>query len=55
MIYERLSETGRLDEMDDIVPIKDWSTSVTGGPRMVNIDAECGIITAETQAESKTS
>ncbi len=55
MIYDRLVETGRLDEMDDIVPLKDWSTSVTGGPRMVDIDAECGIASTKTQTESKTS
>jgi ferredoxin len=55
MIYDRLAAMGRLDEMDDIVPIKDWSVSVSGGPRMVDVDAECGIVTSKTTAENKTS
>ena len=53
MIYDRLAETGRLDEMEDIVPVKDWSVSVSGGPRMVDVDSECGIVLPKTQAESK--
>jgi hypothetical protein len=44
---------GRLDEMEEIEPVKDWSTSVSGGPRGVDIDAECGIVTDKTEAEVK--
>lgn len=55
MIYDRLAEMGRLDEMEDIVPVKDWSTGVSGGPRMVDVDAECGIVSSKTAAEGKTS
>ena len=54
MIYDRLAEMGRLDEMEEIEPVKDWSPSVSGGPRMVDIDAECGIISDKTEAEVET-
>ena len=54
LIYDRLAEMGRLDEMEEIEPVKDWSTSVSGGPRAVDIDAECGVVSgkAESEAES---
>ncbi|NQT05012.1 MAG: methylenetetrahydrofolate reductase C-terminal domain-containing protein, partial [Dehalococcoidia bacterium] len=41
LIYDRLSEMGRLDEMEEIEPCKDWSVSVTGGPRKIDAEAEC--------------
>jgi len=41
MIYDRLSEMGRLDELEEIEPVKDWGVSVSGGPRKVDIEAEC--------------
>lgn len=41
LIYDRLSEMGRLDEMEAIEPVKDWSVSVTGGPRKIDVEAEC--------------
>jgi hypothetical protein len=37
MIYDRLSAWGKLDQLDDIIPIKDWSTSLSGGPRRFKI------------------
>jgi hypothetical protein len=52
LIYDRLEATGRLDEMEEIEPVKDWSVSITGGPRMVDVDAECGIVTDKTEAEA---
>ncbi len=55
MIYDRQKESGHLDDMEDIVPVKDWSVGVSGGPRMADIDAECGIVKPKTQAETKTS
>jgi ferredoxin len=55
LIYDRLSEMGRLDEMEEIEPIKDWSPSVSGGPRVADIDAECGIVAKNTGAEVKPS
>jgi len=51
LIYDRLAEMGRLDEMEEIEPVKDWSPSVFGGPRMADIDAECGIISDKAEAE----
>ncbi len=42
MIYDRLVEMGRLDELEEIEPVKDWSTSVSGGPRKIDVEAECG-------------
>ena len=53
LIYDRLAEMGRVDEMEEIEPVKDWSVSVSGGPRMVDIDAECGIITDKTEAAAE--
>jgi ferredoxin len=56
LIHDRLKETGRLEVMEEIEPVKDWSVSVSGGPRQVNIDAVCGIAapkpTSATQAGS---
>jgi ferredoxin len=42
-VYDRLAEMGRLDELEEIEPVKDWSVSVTGGPRKIDIEAECDI------------
>lgn len=53
MIYDRLVATGRLDELEDITPVKDWSVGVSGGPRMVDVDAECGIVSNKTITEAK--
>ena len=33
LIHDRLKALGRLDQMDEIMPIKDWSTSTHGGTR----------------------
>ena len=52
LIYDRLEATGRLDDMEEIEPVKDWSVSMTGGPRMVEVDAECGIVSDKTEAEA---
>ena len=35
LIYDRLSQLGRLDLMDEIIPAKDWSTARDGGPRRI--------------------
>ncbi|MBW1996516.1 MAG: methylenetetrahydrofolate reductase C-terminal domain-containing protein [Deltaproteobacteria bacterium] len=35
MIIDRLKELNRLDEFEEIMPIKDWSTERAGGPRKV--------------------
>ena len=51
LIYDRLAEMGRLDEMEEIEPVKDWSPSVSGGPRIADVDAECGIVSNKTEAE----
>ncbi len=41
LIYDRLAAMGRLDELEEIEPVKDWSVSVSGGPRKSDIEAEC--------------
>ena len=41
LIYDRLAEMGRLDELEEIEPVKDWSASISGGPRKIDIEAEC--------------
>ncbi len=33
LIIERLSKLGRLDDLEEVIPPKDWSVSPTGGPR----------------------
>ncbi|MCJ2669077.1 MAG: methylenetetrahydrofolate reductase C-terminal domain-containing protein [Candidatus Thermoplasmatota archaeon] len=33
LIHDRLKALGRLDQMDEIMPINDWSTSTHGGTR----------------------
>ncbi|MFC2065821.1 methylenetetrahydrofolate reductase C-terminal domain-containing protein [Chloroflexota bacterium] len=48
LIYDRLAEMGQLDEMEEIEPIKDWSTSISGGPRMADVEAECSVAPSET-------
>ncbi len=45
LIYDRLAETGRLDDLEEIAPVKDWSVSVSGGPRKRDVETECGILT----------
>jgi hypothetical protein len=52
LIYDRLKETGHLEDMEEIEPVKDWSISVSGGPRQVEIDAECGIVPPAKPAET---
>ena len=37
MIYDRLATLGQLDKLDEIEPVKDWSTSQSGGPRKIII------------------
>ena len=44
IIYDRLLATGKLEQMEEIEPVKDWSVSVSGGPRQVDVDSECGIV-----------
>jgi len=39
MIYDRLAALGQLDRLEEIEPIKDWSTSQSGGPRKINVEA----------------
>jgi len=39
MIYDRLTAMGRLDELEEIEAIKDWSTSLSGGSRKTTIEA----------------
>lgn len=41
MIHDRLAEMGRLDELEEIEPVKDWSVSISGGHRQADIEAEC--------------
>jgi len=35
LIIDRLRELGRLEDYEEIIPIKDWSTERAGGPRKV--------------------
>jgi hypothetical protein len=37
LIIDRLTALGRLDELDEIQPVRDWSTSHDGGPRRITI------------------
>ncbi len=46
-IYDRLVAMGQLDDLEEIEPIKDWSVSVSGGPRKIDVETECAIPKAE--------
>ena len=37
LIYDRLEALGQLDRLEEIVPLRDWSTSREGGPRRITI------------------
>jgi len=37
LIYDRLEALGQLDVLEEIVPLRDWSTSREGGPRRFTI------------------
>lgn len=41
LIYERLNSLGRLESLEEIMPIKNWSTSRDGGPRKVIREDMC--------------
>ena len=36
LIYDRMKTLGRLHELEEIIPIKDWTASRDGGPRKLN-------------------
>jgi hypothetical protein len=38
-IYDRLAALGQLDKLEEIVPPRDWTTSLSGGPRKIIITA----------------
>jgi ferredoxin len=35
LIYDRMAQMGRLEELEEVQPPKDWSTSRDGGPRKI--------------------
>lgn len=35
LIYNRLEKLGELNKLEEIIPVKDWSTSRDGGPRKI--------------------
>ncbi len=37
LIIDRLATEGRSDELEEIQPVKDWSTSQSGGPRQLTL------------------
>ncbi len=39
MIYDRLAAVGQLAKLEEIQPVKDWSTSLSGGPRKITMQA----------------
>lgn len=41
LIYERLKTLGRLECLEEIMPVKNWSTSRDGGPRKVVREDMC--------------
>jgi len=47
MIYDRLKELGRLDILEELAPLKDWSVSVSGGPRKIDLEAACAVVAQE--------
>ncbi|MFH1382310.1 MAG: methylenetetrahydrofolate reductase C-terminal domain-containing protein [Chloroflexota bacterium] len=39
LIYDRLAAMGQLDRLEEIEPVKDWSTSRSGGSRKITIES----------------
>jgi len=37
-IIDRLTAQGRLDQLEEIEPLKNWSTSLSGGPRQITLE-----------------
>jgi hypothetical protein len=37
MIYDRLSTWGQIDNLEEIIPVKNWSKSLSGGPRRFKV------------------
>ena len=42
LIIDRLAALGGLDELEEIQPVRDWSTSLAGGPRKITLEQEGG-------------
>ena len=40
-IVDRLQAFGRLDILEEIVPVHDWSKSNSGGPRLLDVESIC--------------
>jgi len=38
LIIDRLAALGQLDELEEIQPVRDWSTSHAGGPRKITLE-----------------
>lgn len=51
LIVERMEKLGRLDELTEIMPPRDWSTSRSGGPRQMRVEE--AVLDTEEEAESK--
>lgn len=39
LIIDRLKDMGQLDKLEEIQPPQDWSTSLSGGPRKITLEA----------------
>ena len=48
MIYDRLSAWGQLDKLEDIIPLKDWSKSLSGGPRRFKVESPAEKVSEKT-------
>jgi ferredoxin len=42
-IVDRLQTVGRLDILEEIVPVHDWSVSNAGGPRRLALETTCAV------------
>ena len=49
-IYDRLKASNRLDALETICPIHDWSVAYEGGPRRFSVDSVCPPTPAKTEA-----
>ncbi len=43
VILDRLQAVGRLDILEEIVPVHDWSVSNAGGPRRLTVETICAV------------
>jgi ferredoxin len=47
-IVDRLTAAGRLEILEEVIPVHDWSKSNDGGPRLMSVDTVCQTVEPKT-------